>query len=166
MVNQTPLRLIAIGERPPAEDDGSDPDTMITDHDLVAIEEGHSAEDAGSANPVTMMTEHDAITRRVPDSANLAARQGFSGQAEAIPQVADSAAYGCGRRRERERGDYRCSGDQGKEHSSTGQRHRYTGPRRKGALPTAAVVGSASAGCGFTFSDPSCPGYHPHRNHG
>jgi hypothetical protein len=67
--------LVAIGERPPAEDDESDPDTTITDHDLVAIEEGHSAEDHGSANPVTMMTEHDAITRRVPDSADIAARQ-------------------------------------------------------------------------------------------
>ena len=75
MVNQTPLRLVAIGERPPAEDDESDPDTTITDHDLVAIEEGHSAADHGSANPVTMMTEHDAITRKVPDSANIAARQ-------------------------------------------------------------------------------------------
>ena len=72
MVNQTPLRLIAIGETPPAEDDGSaDP---VTDHDLVAIEESPPAEDDGSATPVTTMTEHDAITRKVPDAASVAAQ--------------------------------------------------------------------------------------------
>jgi hypothetical protein len=71
MVNETPLRLVAIEESPPAEDDGS---ANLTDLDLVAIEESPPAGDDGSANPVAMMTEHDAITRRVPDAAVIAAQ--------------------------------------------------------------------------------------------
>ena len=71
MVTPTPLRLVAIEESLQAEDDGSnDP---ITEHDLVVIEESPPAEDDGSANPVALMTEHDAITRKVPDSANVGA---------------------------------------------------------------------------------------------
>ena len=73
MVTPTPLRLVAIEESLQAEDDGrADP---ITEQDLVAIEESPPAGDDGSANPVAMMTEHDAITRRVPDPANVAARK-------------------------------------------------------------------------------------------
>jgi hypothetical protein len=73
MVNHTPLRLVAIEESPPAEhDERSD---AITEHDLVAIEESPTAEDNVSANPITIMTEHDAITRRVQDAANVAARE-------------------------------------------------------------------------------------------
>jgi hypothetical protein len=84
MVNQTPLRLVAIGERPPAEDDGSaDP---ITERDLVVIEERPPAEDDGSANPVTMMTEHDAITRKVPDPGSIAAWDSFPDNPKRFPR--------------------------------------------------------------------------------
>ena len=73
-MNQTPLRLIAMEQSPPAEDDGgANPVMMISDYDLLAIEESPPAKDDGSANPVAMMTEHDAITRKVPDSASIAA---------------------------------------------------------------------------------------------
>jgi hypothetical protein len=73
MVTPTPLRLVAIEESLQAEDDErADP---ITEQDLVAIEESPPAGDGGSANPVAMMTEHDAITRRVPESASVAARE-------------------------------------------------------------------------------------------
>jgi hypothetical protein len=83
MVNQTPLRLIAIGESPQAEDDKSA--EPITEHDLVAIEESPPAENDRSANPVTMMTEHDAITRRVPDPANIVARESLPDNPTRLP---------------------------------------------------------------------------------
>jgi hypothetical protein len=83
MVNQTPLRLIAIGESPEAEEDESA--DAITEHDLVAIEESPPAEDDGSANPVTMMAEHDAITRRVPEAASVAARDSFPDNPKRLP---------------------------------------------------------------------------------
>ena len=86
MVNLTPLRLVAIGERPPAEDEESDPDTMVTQPDLVAIEESPPANDDASANPVAMMTEHDAITRKVQDSAKIAARESLPDNPKRLPR--------------------------------------------------------------------------------
>jgi hypothetical protein len=71
MATPTPLRLVAIEESLQAEDEGSN--DSITDHDLIVIEESPPADDEGSANPVAMMTEYDAITRKVPDSANVGA---------------------------------------------------------------------------------------------
>ena len=83
MVTPTPLRLVAIEESLQAEDDGrADP---ITEQDLVAIEESPPAGDDESANPVAMMTEHDAITRKVPDPANVAAPEGFPDNPRRFP---------------------------------------------------------------------------------
>ena len=83
-VNQTPLRLIAIGESPQAEDDASA--GPITEPELVAIEESFPAGNDGGANPVTMMAEHDAITRRVPDSASIAARESLPEKPKRLPR--------------------------------------------------------------------------------
>jgi len=163
MVTPTPLRLVAIEGKLQAEDDGrADP---ITEQDLVAIEESPPAGDDESANPVAMMTEHDAITRKVPDPANVAAPEGFR-TIRGDSRVADSAAHRCGR--PRARGGYRCVGDEAKEHthSGTGQRCPYTGSQRRGAVATPAIIGSARTGCRFTCSGARCPRYHPHRGRG
>jgi len=163
MVTPTPLRLVAIEESLQAEDDGrADP---ITEQDLVAIEESPPAGDDGSANPVAMMTEHDAITRRVPDPANVAAREGFPdspkrfpGWQTLLPIVAVGLVLGWLSLRWRR--------SEGAHPLRTRQRCPYTGSQRRGAVATPAVIGSARTGCRFTCSGAHCPRYHPHRGCG
>jgi len=60
MVNRTPLRLVAIEETPPAED-----------------ELRFSTEEDESAAPVAVMSEQDMITRKVPEAEMIASQDTF-----------------------------------------------------------------------------------------
>jgi hypothetical protein len=60
MVNKTPLRLVAVEESPPEEDE-----------QVVAVEDLASQD----GTPVRVMAEHEAVTRRVEAAATIAARE-------------------------------------------------------------------------------------------
>jgi hypothetical protein len=78
MVNRTPLRLVAIEESPPAEDE-----------QLFAAEEQQdiTTVDDQSGAPVAMMSEQSAITRKVPESEIIASMDTFRDKGKRTPSL-------------------------------------------------------------------------------
>jgi len=70
MVNRTPLRLVAIEETPPAEDELRFP-----------------AEEDESAAPVAVMSEQDMITRKVPEAEMIASQDTFRDKPKHTPRT-------------------------------------------------------------------------------